>query len=150
MAEKKRKQLVRIMNTDLKGEKDIYTALTFIKGISFMFSNAVLKAAGISRDRYTGDLSDAEVEQLNNIIKNPVGHIPEMLYNRRCDPETGDDRHLLSTDVKYVQSSDLKFLQKIKSYRGLRAAVGLTTRGQRTKSNFRNKRSKTIGVKRKK
>ncbi|MGM5487558.1 MAG: 30S ribosomal protein S13 [Nanobdellota archaeon] len=150
MAEKKRKQLVRIMNTDLKGEKDIYTALTSIKGVSFMFSNAALKAAGINGRRLTGDLSDAEVEQLNSIIKSPLGHIPEMLFNRRSDPETGEDRHLASTDVKYVQSNDLKFLQKIKTYRGLRAAAGLTTRGQRTKSNFRSKRSKTIGVKRKK
>jgi len=52
-------------------------------------------------------------------------------------------------DLKFTKENDIKLLKKVKSYRGMRHALGLPVRGQRTKSNFRrNKGKASLGVKR--
>ena len=53
-------------------------------------------------------------------------------------------------DLIFSKQQDVRRLQKIKSYRGLRHAANLPLRGQRTKSNFRRNKGKAVGVKRKK
>ena len=77
-------------------------------------------------------------------------NIPLWLLNRRKDPETNEDKHLITDDIRFVQENDVKILKKIKSYKGVRHMHGLPTRGQRTKSNFRRNKGNVIGVKRKK
>ena len=62
------------------------------------------------------------------------------MLNRRKDLETGEDKHLLGTDLMIAKDNDLKLLKKTKSYIGLRHQRRLPVRGQRTQSNFRNKR----------
>ena len=69
MAEEQKQELkyfVRIANTDLDGNKSIKMSLTKIKGIGFMFSNAVLNTASIEKTKKTGYLSDAEAAKKNN------------------------------------------------------------------------------------
>ena len=91
------------------------------------------------------------VSKINDVIKNPAKYnFPEWLLNRRKDYDDGTDKHIVVGDLKFTHSNDLKRLQRIKSYRGLRLAWGLTVRGQRTKSNFRRNKGKGLGVKRKK
>jgi small subunit ribosomal protein S13 len=155
MAEDKNfRHLVRIMNTDLIGEKKIYIALNKIKGVSFSLANTLCSVAGVDKNKKTGTLSDAEVGKLNDILKEPLKYgIPEWMLNRQKDPETGETKHLCIADLKFQKENDLKRLQKIKSNRGLRHQWGLPTRGQRTKSNFRRSKVKgkvALGVKRKK
>ena len=65
--------------------------------------------------------------------------------NRRKDFETGKDAHYITTDLDMKKEFDVRRLKKIRSYRGLRHALGQPTRGQRTRSHFR-KRGKTVGV----
>lgn len=142
------------MNTDLEGEKSLYTALTKIKGVDFMVSNAVLHACQLDSTEKAGNLTEAQVEKLNAAIKDPLSHgIPKWLMNRRFDPETGEDRHILGADIKFIKGNDIKAMQKTKSYNGMRHQRGLPVRGQRTKNNFRRTKSKgggSLGVKRKK
>ena len=149
------KYLVRVMNTDLKGDKRLNHALTQIKGIGNMFANAVCQAAEIDKHMKAGHLTEEQVAKMNDVIKNPVKYnIPDWMLNRRFDPETGENRHILTSDVAYIRSNDIKRLQKIKSYRGIRHHLGLPLRGQRTRSNFRRSKSKgkggSLGVSRKK
>ena len=70
------------------------------------------------------------------------------MVNRRKDIETGEDRHLVGVDLKFMQEQDIKRMIKIKSYKGVRHMFGLPVRGQRTRSSFRGGR--TVGVIRKK
>ncbi len=150
MAEDKNfKYIVRIVNTDIDGNKKIGTALTKIKGIGFMFSNAVLNKLKIDKEKKTGNLSDSEISELNKIVRNPHEYnLPNWLLNRRKDMETGEDKHLLAADLDFTRTADIRALQKIKSYRGLRHMWGVPVRGQKTKSNFRRNKGKVRGVQR--
>ena len=153
MAEKQdMKHLVRIMKTDIFGEKTVATGLTRIKGVGKNFANAVCKVAGISNDFKVGRLDEKQVEKINSIISNPLRYdFPIWLLNRRKDYETGADLHLCKSDLDFTKDNDLKRLKMTKSYKGFRHHLGLPLRGQRTKSNFRrNKRKGALGVKRKK
>lgn len=144
------KYFVRISNTDLDGNKPIGHALIKIKGVSFMFSNAVLNAAAIEKTKKTGYLSDEETSKIDEIIKEPSKFgISSWLFNRKKDPEDGSDRHLTGTSLAFTQDNDIKMMKKMKSYKGIRHILGLPVRGQRTKSNFRKNKGKVLGVKRK-
>ena len=151
MSQEEFKHIIRIVNTDLKGDKPIYMALQKIKGIGFMFSNAICKITGISKEVKAGSLTDAQIEKIDSVIKNPLSYnIPVWMANRRNDFESGQDLHVVIGDLKFAQENDKRRLQKIRSYRGLRHAAKLPVRGQRTKSNFRKNKGKVQGVKRSK
>ncbi|MFW5852830.1 MAG: 30S ribosomal protein S13 [Nanoarchaeota archaeon] len=145
------RHLVRVSSTDIDGAKTVLYALTKIKGVSIMLSNALLSVSGIPKDKKAGTLTEEDVSKLNDIIKNPLKHnIPEWLLNRRKDYETGENVHLVSAELDFTKDNDIKRLKKIKSNRGLRHAWKLPLRGQRTQSNFRRSKGKVTGVKRKK
>ncbi len=146
------KYLVRIANTDLDGSKGIAQALRKIKGVSFMYANMICKMAGVERNRKAGTLLDAEVRKLEEIMLTPEKFgAPEWLLNRRKEPETGEDHHLVMSNLTFQQDNDLKMLKKMKTYKGVRHMFGLTVRGQRTKSKHRRNKSRgkgSLGVKR--
>ncbi len=151
MAEEKSnfRYIVRIANTDLDGNRSIGNSMLKIKGVGPVYANMVCKLAGVNKRKKTGELMDQEIEQIQKVIENPkVAGTPSWMFNRRKDYETGEDKHLLGPDLKYVQDNDLRRLQKIKSNRGLRHSWGLPVRGQRTRSNFRKSKGKAVGVKR--
>lgn len=146
--EKKFRHIVRILNTDIDGNKSILMALQKIKGAGFMMSKIICKISGIDESEIAGNMSDDKIKKIEEIISNPLNSgIPSWALNRRNDYVTGKDKHLFSGDLKYQLENDKKRLQRIKSYRGLRLAVGLTVRGQKTKSNFRRNKGKGLGVK---
>ena len=150
MAEQEFRHIVRVMNTDLDGNKKIGHALMKIRGVGFAFSNFACQSSKINATKKTGELSDNEIEQLNKVLTNPLTNgAPSWMLNRRNDYETGKDMHLFTSDVAYLQGNDIKRMKMIKSYKGLRHQVGLPVRGQRTKSNFRRNKGKVMGVKRK-
>jgi len=145
------KHIVRVVNTDLDGNKPIAHALTKIKGVGVMLANSVCLIGDVDRTKKTGTLNDSEIKKLNDIIREPKKfNIPEFMFNRRKDFETGEDKHILTSDINFIQGHDVRRLKKTKSYRGLRLQAGLPVRGQRTKSNFRRNKGKVQGVKRKK
>jgi len=145
------KHIVRILNTDLDGAKSIKNSLRKIKGIGFIFANAICNLSGVDRDKITGELTEEEIKKLENTIKNPLkSGIPVWMVNRRRDYETGEDIHILTTDLTYTKENDIKRLKKIKAYKGVRHMFKLPVRGQRTKSNFRPTKGKVhLGVSRK-
>jgi len=146
----KLRPLVRIMNKDIKGEKQLVYALRYISGINYSLANLICLKAEIDQNIRIGYLDDQQIKRISDIIKNLPKHAPSYLLNRQKDYETGEDMHLLSSDLMLQKENDIKKLKKIKSYRGLRHAWGLPVRGQRTKANFRNKKGPALGVQRKK
>ena len=144
------KYFVRIANTDLDGNKPIQHALIKVKGVSFMFSNAILNVAGIEKTKKAGYLTDNEANKIDDVIKDPSKFgIPSWLFNRKRDPEDNTNKHLTGPTLAFTQDNDIKMMKKIKSYKGIRHSLGLPVRGQRTKSNFRKNKGKVMGVKKK-
>ena len=146
------KHFIRIANTDLDGNKSIQRALTKVKGISFQFSNAICSVLKIDPTDKTGYLPDESVKRIEDLLKDPLKfNLPNWLFNRRKDYETGNDKHILTSDLDFIKDNDIKRMKKIKCYKGMRHAKGLPVRGQKTKSNFRRNKGKgSLGVKRKK
>ncbi|MEA3414135.1 MAG: 30S ribosomal protein S13 [Nanoarchaeota archaeon] len=147
MAEKKQERIVRILGKDIEGNVKIYPGLTQIKGVSWTLANATCKKLKIPEIKKIGELSEEEIKNISNFLKNP--EVPEYILNRRKDFETGENKHLLGAELELKTEFDIKRLRKIKVYRGLRHAMGLPMRGQRTKSNFRRNRKKGAGIKKK-
>lgn len=143
------KHIVRVANTDLDGNKKLIIALQKIKGVGQTFAAAVCQAAGISREKKTGDLSDAEEKGLDAVVRKPAEHgIPVWMLNRRLDVETGEDKHLILGDIDYAVDQDKKREMKMRSYKGIRYQAKLPVRGQRTRSNYRPNKGKVTIKKR--
>lgn len=145
------KYFVRVANTDLEGKKPIFNALTKIRGVGKMFANTVCSLANIEKTKKAGSLSEEEVKKIDEVVKDPLKFkTPSWMLNRRNDPEEGKDKHIITSDLIFAQENDLKIMKKIKCYKGVRHSMGLTVRGQRTKSNFRKNKGKvSLGVKKK-
>jgi len=145
------RHIVRIVNTDLKGEKQVGMAIQKIKGVSVMFSNFICYSAKINPKAITGKLSAEDITKLEDVMKNPAKYnCPSWMMNRRKDSETGQDMHIITTDWDITIDNDIKKMKKIRSYRGVRHMIGQPVRGQRTKSNFRKNKGKlSLGVVRK-
>ncbi|HUS88840.1 MAG TPA: 30S ribosomal protein S13, partial [Desulfosporosinus sp.] len=134
--------------TDLEGTQPVTYALTSIKGVGIKLANAVIEKSGISPEARMGFLSNADVEKIEDIIKNPTTYgIPSWLLNRRKDLETGKDLHILGSDLTLQTKNDIDQMKQIRSWKGFRHSYGLKVRGQRTKTTGR--KGKAIGVKKK-
>jgi len=141
MSEQKTKYIVRVANTDLDGTKKVLLSLQKIKGVGQSLANAVCRLAGIPPTEVLGDMKENDVEKLSKVIVD-VDKIPVWMRNRQNDYETGDNNHVIGSDLSYAKENDIKRLKKIKSNRGLRHQWGLTLRGQRTSSNHRRSKAK--------
>ena len=147
--ESKYYSIIRILQTDIPGNKKLLVGLTYIKGISWAVSNAILKILNKDPDKKVAELEKNEIQEIEDFLKNPK--LPKFLVNRRKDFDIGEDKHLLTTNLDIKKEFDIRRLKKIRSYRGLRHAFNHPTRGQRTRSHFRTKgKKKSVGVQRKK
>ncbi len=138
-------KIVRILQTDVPGDKNVYAGLTRIKGVSWAISNAVCLMDGIDKKRKIETLSKEEIQKIEDTLKQHK--FPKFLLNRRNDIATGIDSHLIGAGLDLAKELDVKRLKKIRSFRGLRHATGQPTRGQRTRSHFRTNRKRGVGVK---
>lgn len=147
--EKRRMRVViRVLGTDLDGEKGVKTAILKIKGVNHTFANAICKAAKIDPSKKLGSFAESEIKELEKAISNPIEYgIPIWIVNRRKDVETGKDMHVSSSGVIVSKKFDVQRMIDKKIYKGVRHMLGLPVRGQRTRSSFR--KGKTVGVVRK-
>jgi small subunit ribosomal protein S13 len=142
------RHILRIIDADVEGTLKTSYALTKIKGLSLSLANAILKKAGVNPDKRAGFLTEAEIEKMEEIIKDPARYgLPSWLLNRRKDPDTGKDMHVISADLVLKTKMDIEQMKDMKSWRGYRHAYGLKVRGQRTKTTGRA--GKALGVKKK-
>ena len=123
--------MARIAGVDLPREKRVEIGLTYIYGIGRVVSNRLLNEAGVSPDTRGKDVTDYEVARIQKAI--------ETLEV----PVEGDLRREIALNIKR--------LQEIGCYRGIRHRKGLPVRGQKTKTNARTRKGpkKTIANKKK-
>ena len=141
------KHLVRISRKDVDGNKTIEHALTEIKGVGISLSKTLCRTLDLDLDSKIGYIADEDVLKIEEILENPQKFdIPTWMLNRREDYVTGENIHLIESDLDMTLRDDLNRMKKTRSYKGRRHEVGLPVRGQRTKSTFR--KSSSVGVKR--
>lgn len=142
------KHIVRIADTDLDGNKSLMFALTGIKGIGLRAARCIVNELGVDGRAKLGELDDETIQKVKSFVEENIESLPSWLLNRRKDPYSGEDIHLLSKDVDFAKMLDIERLIKMKCYRGVRHARGQKVRGQRTRSTGRSGR--TVGVVRRK
>jgi|SRR5271157_6079 len=139
---------LRIIDTDVDGTLKVSYALAKIKGVGPSLAEAMLRKTGIDPKKRAGFLAEAEVERLEEMVKDPAkSGLPAWLMNRRKEVDSGKDTHLISSELVLKTKTDIEKMKEIKSWRGYRHAYGLKVRGQRTKTTGRA--GKALGVKKK-
>ena len=140
--------IVRIVNSDLDGNKNIVIALSGIRGIGLRSAEVIAKMAGIPRSTKIGDLPEPKTDELEKLVMDYSEKVPHWMVNRQSDWSTGADMHLVGVDVELNRRDDINLMKMIRCYRGIRHEQGQKVRGQRTRSNGRT--GMTMGVIRKK
>ena len=122
--------MARIAGVDLPREKRVEIGLTYIYGIGRVSSNRILKEAGVNPDTRVRDLTDDEVKRISSVI---------------------DQTQTVEGDLRRQIAMDIKRLQEIGCYRGVRHRKSLPVRGQKTKTNARTRKGprKTVANKKK-
>jgi small subunit ribosomal protein S13 len=126
--------IVRLHGTNTDGTKTVPYALCEVKGVGIRLARSIVKKLGLD-----------STERL--AIANPLSvGLPEFMLNRRKDPMTGENLHLLASDLDLRLKDDIDLMRETRSWKGERHSRGLKVRGQRTKTTARKGRS--IGVSR--
>ena len=122
--------MARISGVDLPREKRIEIGLTYIYGIGRVTATQILEKAGVNPDTRVRDLTDDEVKKISAVI---------------------DEEHMVEGDLRREIALNIKRLQEIGCYRGIRHRKGLPVRGQKTKTNARTRKGpkKTVAGKKK-
>ena len=122
--------MARISGVDLPREKRVEIGLTYIYGIGRTSSNKILAQAGVSPDTRVRDLTDEDVKAIAAVI---------------------DETMLVEGDLRRETALNIKRLQEIGCYRGIRHRKGLPVRGQKTKTNARTRKGpkRTVANKKK-
>ena len=122
--------MARIAGVDLPREKRVEIGLTYIFGIGRVSSNRILAQAGVNPDTRVRDLTDDEVKRISAVI---------------------DETQTVEGDLKRQIAMDIKRLQEVGCYRGVRHRKSLPVRGQKTKTNARTRKGpkKTVANKKK-
>ena len=123
--------MARIAGVDIPREKRLEISLTYIFGIGLPTAQKILVQTNVNPDTRVRDLTEEQVNRLRELI---------------------DRRYKTEGDLRREVALNIKRLQEIGSYRGLRHRRNLPVRGQRTKTNARQRRGpkKTVGARRKK
>ncbi|HEY5152795.1 MAG TPA: 30S ribosomal protein S13, partial [Candidatus Saccharimonadales bacterium] len=117
--------MARISGVTIPAEKQVWVALTYVYGIGPKSSNDILAKAKVEPTTRVKNLTDAEISRIQDVI---------------------NADYVVEGEMQRIVSGNIKRLKDIKSYRGMRHAAGLPSRGQRTKTNARTRRGKKVTV----
>jgi small subunit ribosomal protein S13 len=122
--------MARIIGVEIPGEKRVDIALRYIYGIGPVNAKVILEKAGIDPSIRAKNLNEQQISQIVHAIQ--------------------DGKYVIEGDLRRELGMNLKRLQGIKCYRGIRHLRGLPVRGQRTQTNARTRKGprKTVGVQR--
>jgi small subunit ribosomal protein S13 len=124
--------IVRIGDTDLDGNKQVVYALAKIRGIGISTAYAICWKIGIDPHAVLGMLSEDQINRLDWAVRNLNEIAPSWFLNRRKDPETGRDLHLIGSELVLAAKRDVDLMKKLKNWKGVRHSLGLKVRGQRS------------------
>ncbi len=122
--------MARIAGVDLPREKRVEIGLTYVYGIGRASANKILAAAQVNPDTRVRELTDDEVKRISEVI---------------------EADYMVEGDLRREVAMNIKRLQEIGCYRGIRHRKGLPVRGQKTKTNARTRKGpkRTVANKKK-
>ena len=122
--------MARIAGVDLPREKRVEIGLTYVYGIGRVSATKILEAANVNPDTRVRELTDDEVKRISEVI---------------------DADYMVEGDLRREVALNIKRLQEIGCYRGIRHRKGLPVRGQKTKTNARTRKGpkRTVANKKK-
>ena len=122
--------MARIAGVDLPREKRVEIGLTYVYGIGRVSATKILEAAKVNPDTRVRELTDEEVKRISEVI---------------------DADYMVEGDLRREVALNIKRLQEIGCYRGIRHRKGLPVRGQSSKRNARTRKGprRTVAKKKK-
>ena len=117
--------MARIAGVVIPSEKQVQIALTYIYGIGPKFASTILAAAKVEPTTRVKDLTEAEEQRIREII---------------------DNDYTVEGDLQRLVTNNIKRLKDVGAYRGLRHKAGLPVNGQRTRTNARTRKGKSVAV----
>lgn len=117
--------MARISGVTIPNEKQINFALRYVYGIGPKVSADILSKADVEPTVRVKNLTDSEISRIQDVI---------------------NERYIVEGELHRVVTTNIKRLKDVKSYRGMRHASNLPSRGQRTKTNARTRRGKKLTV----
>ena len=115
----------RIIGVDIPGNKRVEYALRYIYGVGPAKALEIIEKAGIDRNLKANDLTQDQISSITKILQNDM---------------------LVEGDLRRAVSADIRRLQQVNCYRGIRHRRNLPVRGQRTKTNARTRKGKKITI----
>lgn len=117
--------MARIAGVVIPSEKQVQIALTYIYGIGPKFASTILAAAKVEPTTRVKDLTEAEEQRIRELI---------------------DSDYTVEGDLQRLVTNNIKRLKDVNAYRGLRHKAGLPVNGQRTRTNARTRKGKSVAV----
>ena len=109
-----------------------------VRGIGYNFAKAILDVLKIDQNSNIGFLTESQVEEIEKVMKNPSSiNVPSWFLNRRKDMDSGENLHLITSDIEFNVRNDIEREKNTNSWRGFRHTYGLKVRGQRTRTTGR-------------
>lgn len=141
--------IIRLVGKDIEGYWPLERALIRVKGIGLNLARnlslAIERDLKISPKTDVGELSEEQLLEVESVIKSPAAHgVKEYALDRIADPFDGKTKHLLATDLTFLQKQDLQREVDSKSYNGWRRQLGQRVRGQRSRTT--NRTGMAVGV----
>lgn len=144
--------IIRIAGKDMDGYYTIYPALRQVKGVgqnlARILTSKIVSVLKIPEKTLVGELTEDQLTSIEELIKSPTKHgVPAFMLNRTRDADTGNNTHLLTTDLVFQVKQDIQREKELRSWRGWRHSLGQRVRGQHNRTTGRS--GLTIGVVRK-
>ena len=117
--------MARIAGVVIPSEKQVQIALTYIYGIGPKFASTILAAAKVEPTTRVKDLTEAEEQRIRELI---------------------DSDYTVEGDLQRLVTNNIKRLKDVNAYRGVRHKAGLPVHGQRTRTNARTRKGKSVAV----
>ena len=132
------RHIVRIAGKDIPGTKKTIIGISQVKGMGYNFAKSLLDILKINPNSNVGFLTESQVGEIEKAMKNPTSvNIPAWFLNRRKDIDSGNDLHLITSDIDFNVRNDIEREKGMNSWRGFRHTYGLKVRGQRTRTTGR-------------
>jgi small subunit ribosomal protein S13 len=132
------RHIVRIAGKDVPGAKKMIIGVSQVRGIGYNFAKAILDVLKIDQNSNIGFLTESQVEEIEKVMRNPSSiNVPSWFLNRRKDIDSGENLHLITSDIEFNVRNDIEREKNTNSWRGFRHTYGLKVRGQRTRTTGR-------------
>ncbi|MGI0027948.1 MAG: 30S ribosomal protein S13 [Nitrosopumilaceae archaeon] len=138
MSSQEYRHIVRIAGKDVPGAKKMIIGVSQVRGIGYNFAKAILDVLKIDQNSNIGFLTESQVEEIEKVMRNPSSiNVPSWFLNRRKDIDSGENLHLITSDIEFNVRNDIEREKNTNSWRGFRHTYGLKVRGQRTRTTGR-------------